>query len=180
MSFAPMQKCRHGRSHTSPSSWRVAQLESSAARRVGLPLPRRAGATALEDGATLRSDAQADRAGVERGATSTWSECSLRPRRSRRVSFGSPRAAILGQEPSNSRVPVFIPEGLSEHPGRPFRHQPVPGSDRRKHRRRHPLWRTAGFEPDRPGKERARGTWCLFFPIASEDLRQHQCVLLHA
>jgi DNA-binding transcriptional LysR family regulator len=54
-------------------------------------------------------------------------------------------------------IPVLIPEDLSGHPGRPVHHQPFPGSDRRKHRRRHPLWRTAGFEPDRAAhrKERA-------------------------
>ena len=76
----------------------------------------------------------------------------------------------------------------SAYPGRPVHHQLVSGSDSRKYRRRHPFWRTAGFEPDRPArrKERALCRSCAGVstrsaaPSRPEDLRQHQCVLLHA
>ena len=85
-------------------------------------------------------------------------------------------------------VPVLIPEDLSGHPGRPVRHEPVPGSDRRKHRRaiRFGELRDSSLIAQRIGKsvryvvaapDYLRGRLA---PSHPEDLRQHQCVLLHA
>ena len=86
-------------------------------------------------------------------------------------------------------IPVLISEDLPGYPGRPVRHQPVPGSDRRKYRHRRPLWRTAGFEPDRPAHRKERALCRRYAGIsprpgspvaAGRPRRQHQCVLLHA
>jgi hypothetical protein len=49
-------------------------------------------------------------------------------------------------------IPVVISEDLPEYPGRPVHHQPVPGSDSRKYRTSPSVWRTSGFEPDRPAR----------------------------
>ena len=149
MSFAPMQKSGRGRSQRHRrfrKGGAVRELQSRRARARHARLHRQpqgdgAGGKARRDPpATDYAQAQPDGAGprllqsmqraaeppLRRGASAHPDPEEAR---------GAPSDLRAGHPWSGALlcIPVLISEDLSGHPGRSVRHQPVPGSDRRKH-----------------------------------------------
>src|SRR3984957_8062665 len=173
MSFAPMQKSGHGRSQRHRrlrEGGAVRELQPRRARTRHARLHRQpqsdgvGGKARRNPPAADDTQAQPDGAGP-RLLRSVQRAAEPPLRRGARAhpdpeEAGGSSADLRAGHPRPGDVlcvPVLISEDLSAYPGRPVHHHPVPGSDSRKYRRRYPLWRTAGFEPDRPAhrKERA-------------------------